>query len=71
MSDFNEREYIAQKITERMAAMLFIIGGRDMITAGYMGFDKTRPYLTQKGCDLFRTAMDMMPDTHGLAKARE
>lgn len=58
----SEMEFIAQKITERMAAMLFIIGGKDMVTLGYMGFHKSSPYLTHKGCAVFQAAMEHMPE---------
>lgn len=55
------RIYTAQKIAERIAAMLYIMSGEDMVVLGFVDFDR-RPRLTKKGCELVRMALSLLPE---------
>ena len=59
-----ERQFVASNIAEKMAALLFIIGGEDMVELGYIEFSTHRPWLTRKGCDVFYAAMEMIPNAN-------
>lgn len=60
-ADRAERQFVASNIAEKMAALLFIIGGEDMVELGYIEFGTHRPWLTRKGCDVFYAAMELIP----------
>ena len=55
---------VAQLLAEKMAALLYIVGGKEMSDLGYVEFSTHRPWLTRKGCAVFYAAMELIPDAN-------